>query len=98
MKGESVTYRAKLALWRYWFNFAFGGMLLLGLIPMLIVSFTDATLPNAGMMRSYLLVDGLIALLLVGWPFLRRYTTELAITDRRVIAKQGVFTTSSIEI
>jgi len=40
----------------------------------------------------------LAALALLVWPFIARRSTELAITDKRLIAKYGVLSTHSIEI
>jgi hypothetical protein len=39
-----------------------------------------------------------VALCLLVWPFIARRSTELAITDKRLIAKYGVISTQSIEI
>jgi uncharacterized membrane protein YdbT with pleckstrin-like domain len=39
-----------------------------------------------------------IAIVLLIWPFVARRSTELAITDKRLIAKYGVLSTHSIEI
>ncbi|MDA5194811.1 PH domain-containing protein [Govanella unica] len=40
----------------------------------------------------------LIVILLICWPFLMRYSTELVITNKRVIAKFGIFSRNTIEI
>ena len=40
----------------------------------------------------------LFAVFLLVWPFIARWSTELAITEKRLIAKYGVVSTHSIEI
>jgi uncharacterized membrane protein YdbT with pleckstrin-like domain len=39
-----------------------------------------------------------LGVILLAWPFIARRTTELVITDKRLIAKFGVVSTQSIEI
>jgi len=90
-KGEEVWYRAKISLLSYWASFVLGVLLLIGSIPAV------ADPAAAEMRRSMLIVLG-VAILLVVWPLIVRAATELAITNRRIIAKYGVLSTRTIEL
>jgi uncharacterized membrane protein YdbT with pleckstrin-like domain len=94
-KGEAVQYTARVSLWRYAFNFFIGGILLLVSLPTLLGSvFSSSPAPLA----AGLWVLVFFALLVHAWPFIARGSTELVITDKRLIAKSGVISTHSIEI
>ena len=86
-KGESVRYTATVSLWRYAFNFFIGGLLVFGSLVAMVGSLSVGTA-----------IMFLISAVLLGWPFIARRTTELVITDKRLIAKYGMISTHSIEI
>lgn len=94
--GEAVLYTARVTLWRYWFNILLGAVCAAGsLFELGSLGFSDAPhYFNATTWGVALLIS--LAILL--WPLLARRTTELVITDRRLIAKFGVMSTHSIEI
>lgn len=98
--GEALRYTAKVSLWKFSFYFLTGGLLALGLFPIFIMTLTKSTAgsappPGAAYAVGIML---LIGVLLFIWPFIARWSTELAITDKRLIAKYGVVSTHSIEI
>lgn len=95
VSGETVRYAARISLWKYWFNFLSGGVLMLGSVAGLVGSLFGSGHGAAASMEAILV---LIALVLLGWPFVARRSTELVITDKRLIAKYGVVSTQSIEI
>jgi uncharacterized membrane protein YdbT with pleckstrin-like domain len=88
-KDELVQHAAKTSLARYWLNFVLGGMFLMGSLPALLVNREAAAFMSGGIV---------LALVLIGWPFLRRATTELVLTNRRVISKFGVLSRDTVEI
>jgi uncharacterized membrane protein YdbT with pleckstrin-like domain len=98
-KGEEIKYSARVSLWRFWLRIIIGACLVVGSLWAVIPAF----LPQAGKhiasgmeySMGAVLVIGLILLI---WPFLARRATEIVITDRRLIAKSGFFSTNSIEI
>jgi membrane protein YdbS with pleckstrin-like domain len=95
-RGETVRYIARVSLWRFAFNFLVGGLLALIALPSLIGSlFVTGAGHSVGTVAVLLLF---IAIVLLIWPFVARRSTELAITDKRLIAKYGVLSTHSIEI
>jgi uncharacterized membrane protein YdbT with pleckstrin-like domain len=98
--GEAVRYTARVSLWKFSFYFLVGGLLTLGLFPIFIATLSmSPTGSESKMGMTY--VTGFLFLLAVFfliWPFIYRWSTELAITDKRLIAKYGLLSTHSIEI
>jgi uncharacterized membrane protein YdbT with pleckstrin-like domain len=91
-EGETVRYVAQVSLWRFWRSFMYGGALWVTAVLMVTEGqFASRWLKLGGVA----FVAGLFILL---WPFVLRRTTELVITDRRVIAKTGWLSTDAIEI
>jgi uncharacterized membrane protein YdbT with pleckstrin-like domain len=98
--GEAVKYIARLSLYKYWLNFLLGGLMLFGSLSLLFKAFIVPSNGHAagaitGMSMGVVL---LLALAVFLWPFLARRRTELAITNKRLIAKFGLVSTQSIEI
>jgi uncharacterized membrane protein YdbT with pleckstrin-like domain len=83
--GEQVLHRATISLASYWLWFLVGGILLLAAV--LSLSTHGPTL-----------VMLILGALFVGKPFLDRATTELVITNRRIIAKFGLISRRTIEL
>jgi len=89
--GEQVLYRATIALATYWLSFLVGGLLLL---PGVVLIFA----PGAPGVSGPAMFMFLLGAALVGKPFLDRATTELVITNRRIIAKIGLISRRTIEL
>lgn len=85
--GEQVQYTAKTSLVRYWLNFLSGGLFLLISLIMRATPDSDASIPFL-----------VLAILLIGWPFLVHLTTELVLTNQRVISKFGIISRDTAEI
>src|SRR5882672_8503389 len=84
-QGEQVLYRARISLASYWMFFVLAGLLALsGLIQL------AALHEGPGLL--------LLAALFAVPPLISFWTTELAMTNRRFIAKVGLITRRSIEI
>ncbi len=92
--GETVVYRAAISRWKYFMSYLVGVVLTaLGLAAVFFTYFgTDMPTRIAG---SVPLVAGLIVLLSAT---LRRRTTELVLTDRRIIAKRGIVSRDTVEM
>lgn len=82
LKGERVRARAHVHWW------AWGKGLILALIGIFVVSYAPFLSTLLIMVGGYLIVRGLIVVM----------TTELVVTDRRVIAKFGLIRRSTIEL
>jgi len=91
--GESVNYTARVSLWRYALHFLVGGCLVAGSLP----GIARALFSTKSSAIGFGIVS-LLGLVLLAWPFIARRSTELAITNKRLIAKYGVLSTHSIEI
>jgi uncharacterized membrane protein YdbT with pleckstrin-like domain len=86
-QGEQVLYRARISLASYWMFFVLGGLLaLVGLVNAL------AALSSGGPTLLF------IAALFIVPPLISFWSTELAMTNRRFIAKVGFISRRSIEI
>jgi uncharacterized membrane protein YdbT with pleckstrin-like domain len=95
-QGEAVRYTARLSLWKYPWHFLIGAALALTGVVKSLASLNHSDAGGGGTVFF-------LGLLLVGagvflWPLLARRSTELVITDRRLIVKYGVISTQSIEI
>jgi uncharacterized membrane protein YdbT with pleckstrin-like domain len=82
---EQIRYGAKRSLWCYTLHFLVGTGLLLG---------TIALVPFGAVMGALLAVAALVLL----WPLVARNSTELVVTDKRVIAKFGLVSRTAVEI
>ncbi|HTP38147.1 MAG TPA: PH domain-containing protein [Steroidobacteraceae bacterium] len=97
--GEKVRYEATVSLWKFWANFLCGGLLLLAALYGFILSFTRLKGESMGSALGTVAgIAALAALVILLWPFLARKSTELVITDQRVIVKFGLVSTHSIEV
>lgn len=97
LEGETVRYRASLSLWRYALRLTAGVLLLAASLIVLVTEAFGPHIHHQGIEIASGIGLLLGALLFIG-PFFVRRGTELAITDRRVICKTGLLSTSSIEI
>jgi len=93
-KGEIVLYRARLSLLSFWLWFVFGGLLVLSSLGLIAGSIASKTTSLGGFVFGELAVAALLFLR----PILARLTTELVITNRRIIAKFGIISRSTIEL
>jgi uncharacterized membrane protein YdbT with pleckstrin-like domain len=91
-EGERVLHTASLTLWRFWRGFLYGIALWSGAITMVVQGhYTQRWWELGG-------VAGFCASLFFLWPFILRHSTELVVTDRRVVVKTGVLSTRALEI
>jgi len=100
-QGEDVRYTARVSLWKFSLYLLVGGVLLVCSCPLLVMALIKSSTgsnpppPGAVYLYGFLL---LLAIVLLIWPFIIRRSTELVITDKRLISKYGVISTHSIEI
>jgi uncharacterized membrane protein YdbT with pleckstrin-like domain len=97
-KEETVTYSAKVSLWKYWLSFLLGGFLVL--VALLGFAASVSAKGGTGSMLSSKFDAALllVALVVIAWPLIARRSTEVVITNKRLIAKFGVVSTQSVEI
>ena len=97
-KEETVTYSAKVSLWKYWLSFLVGGLFVL--VALLGFAASVSAKGGTGSMLGTKFDAALllVALVVLVWPLIARRSTELVITNKRLIAKFGVVSTQSVEI
>ena len=96
-KDESVQYEATVSLIPFFPRFIFGLILLGGGIFSFTISFNEkfGSVPAETILGSALILWGLFVLI---GPIIAKETTELVITNRRIIAKFGLISRYTIEI
>jgi uncharacterized membrane protein YdbT with pleckstrin-like domain len=88
LAGEAVTFRTRL----HWKVYLLPGLaVLLVLVPLTVLALGTTTRPLA-------LLPVAVATIVLGVPFLRRRSSEFAVTNKRVIIKLGVSRTRSVEL
>ena len=96
--GESLVHKSKLHWFIYWPVLPFLAVLILGLLLWgAMANGTDQQQPNG--LADVLLAVGAIGGIIT-WlrAWIRRTTTELAVTDRRVIFKRGLIRRHTVEM
>jgi uncharacterized membrane protein YdbT with pleckstrin-like domain len=93
--GETIVYSTKLH-WLVYIN-----AILLGIACVILISAAIATNDNQNLSLALVIAAILFALLALAAAlraFIRRATTELAVTDHRVIYKSGLLSRHTIEM
>jgi uncharacterized membrane protein YdbT with pleckstrin-like domain len=90
-EGETVVHRAAMSHWKFLTSYLVGALLAVaGLLPFFVST------------RSEYFIAGAIAIaigvLVLLAAIVRRRTTELVLTDRRVIAKRGFISRDTVEM
>ena len=92
--GESVIYRAAISSWKYFLSYSAGIILIAGAAVLMYLSPFQSE--QWTRVLSIVLFSGGLATLLSAW--LRQRTTELVLTDRRIIAKRGIMGRETVEM
>lgn len=92
-EGERIVYRAAISHWKYFLSYLVGGIFLLAALGAYIASGDHAGASLA--LVAILLVAGLAVILSA---VIRRQTTELVLTDRRIITKRGLVSRDTVEM
>jgi uncharacterized membrane protein YdbT with pleckstrin-like domain len=91
--GEKIVYRAAISHWKYSFYYFAGALFLVGGL----IGFTAA--PGGGSAAQIVAaVAMVIGLLFVLVAVIGRLTTELVLTDRRIITKRGFISRDTVEM
>jgi len=92
--GENVIYRAAISRWKYFLSYFLGGILVLAGIAAVFFTYFGTDVPT----RIAGAVPLLLGLALIFSAVIRRRTTELVLTDRRIIAKRGIVSRDTVEM
>lgn len=91
--GERIVYRAAISHWKFLLYYLTGGLFLLaGAIGVLTAGVSER------MQTAAAVVLLLIGVVLVAAALIRRLTTELVLTDRRIITKRGLISRDTVEM
>lgn len=95
MAGEQVNYQGHLSLWSLASGIVIGCIVLAATVALVLV-------PELGIPENMILpisaIAGLVGMFFILTPIGKYYTTEIAITSKRVIAKTGLFKRDTIEM
>lgn len=89
--GETIVHRAAVSHWKFLMSYLLGALLIVAGAAPLFFS------PR----RDYWLAGGIaaaIGVLVILVALVRRATTELVLTDRRIIAKRGLISRDTVEM
>jgi uncharacterized membrane protein YdbT with pleckstrin-like domain len=91
--GETIVHRAAISHWKFILSYLLGLLCFAGAIALLVVSRSNADVPAVTAAAPFAL--GVILILVA---LIRRSTTELVLTDRRIIAKRGFVSRDTVEM
>jgi uncharacterized membrane protein YdbT with pleckstrin-like domain len=92
-QGESVVYRAEISQWKFFRSYFVGGVLVLAAIGAFI-----ATGDQSAQALGIAAIPFGIGVAVILSAVIRRRTTELVLTDRRIIMKNGLVSRNTAEI
>lgn len=93
--GERIVHRAVVSHWKFLLHYVIGALLIAaGAYVFFFVSSASAA-PGMQILAATLAVAGVVLFL---WAAVHRATTELALTDRRVITKRGLIARDTVEM
>jgi uncharacterized membrane protein YdbT with pleckstrin-like domain len=91
--GERIIYRAYISRWKFFLSYLLGWLLLLAGPGAFVAMGTQVNGRLA--VVSILLLTGLVVIVVA---VIRRQTTELVLTDRRIIMKRGFVSRDTVEM
>ena len=91
--GERIVYRASISHWKFFLSYLIGSLFLLTALGAYI-SIGGADAASLAMIATLLAIGIVVILVAV----VRRQTTELVLTDRRIITKRGLVSRDTVEM
>ena len=92
-EGERVVYRAAISHWKFFLSYLVGSVFLIIALGAYI-----ATGTHAGASLAMIAIPLMIGLVVILSAIVRRQTTELVLTDRRIITKRGLVSRDTVEM
>ncbi len=92
-EGERIVHRASISHWKFFLSYLAGGLFLLTALGAYIV-----TENHTGAMLAMIAIPLVIGLVVILVAVIRRQTTELVLTDRRIITKRGLVSRDTVEM
>ena len=94
-EGERIVYRASISHWKFFGAYLVGGLFLL-MALVLGAGLGAGEHPNGSL--AMVAIPLVIGLVLILSAVIRRHTTELVLTDRRIITKRGLVSRNTVEM
>lgn len=91
--GERVVHRAEISHWQYSLSYLVGLIAIAGAVAAWAYGYAQTT---AGLVTAA--GSAVVGVLIILVALIRRSTTELALTDRRIIAKRGLISRDTVEM
>ena len=91
--GEKIVHRAAISHWKYAFHYLVGALLVVGGLYAMV-----AASGREGISSTIAVVPLAIGLTLIVIALVSRMTTELVLTDRRIITKSGLISRNTVEM
>lgn len=91
-EGERIVYRAAISHWKFFLSYVAGTVFLASALGAYIAG------SRAGAPLAMVAIALVIGLALMLSAIIRRQTTELVLTDRRIIMKRGLVSRDTVEI
>jgi uncharacterized membrane protein YdbT with pleckstrin-like domain len=92
-EGEQIVYRAAISHWKFFLSYLLGGLFMLASLGVYI-----ATGNHAGASLAVDAIPLAIGLAMILSAVIRRQTTELVLTNRRIITKRGLVSRDTVEM
>jgi uncharacterized membrane protein YdbT with pleckstrin-like domain len=90
--GERIVYRAAISHWKFFLSYFAGSLSLAAALGAYIAG------SRAGASLAMVAIPLVIGLAVIFSAVIRRQTTELALTDRRIIMKRGLVSRDTVEM
>jgi len=91
-EGERIVYRAAISHWKFFLSYLAGSLFLASALGAYIAG------SRAGASLAMVAIALVIGLALMFSAIIRRQTTELVLTDRRIIMKRGLVSRDTVEM
>jgi len=91
-EGERIVYRAAISHWKFFLSYLAGSLFLASALGAYIAG------SRAGASLAMVAIALVIGLALMLSAIIRRQTTELVLTDRRIIMKRGLVSRDTVEM
>jgi uncharacterized membrane protein YdbT with pleckstrin-like domain len=91
--GEAIVYRASISHWKFLISYLVGAACLIGAIALYAVSPSHG--PEVTTAIAVMFTAGVVVICAA---LVRRQTTELVLTDRRIITKRGFIARDTVEM
>ena len=92
-EGERIVHRAAISHWKFFLSYLIGGLFLLAALFAYV-----ATADHAGASLAVVAILLVMGLAVILSAVIRRQTTELVLTDRRIITKRGLVSRDTVEM